>query len=107
MVRKETDRCPKCGGQTKYYDYVIRKIKRPEGGISHRLLSRVKCTQCKSVHRVIPDDIIPYKQYSRETIESNRLFLDFPSDSTVKRWHAKKSSSLMKTKMEDETDENT
>lgn len=90
MVKNENDLCPKCGGQTKYYDYVIRTVKIPDGKKIKMLLSRVKCVECKSVHRVIPEDLIPYKQYSKQVVESTEEYLDYPSESTVKRWARKK-----------------
>jgi len=101
MVKSETDVCPKCGGELKYYDYVIRTQKFPEGKFRKILLSRMKCRNCKSVHRVIPDDILPYKQYAKSVVEADAEYLDYPSESSVYRWHAKKATPLVKTKKED------
>lgn len=96
MIKSETDSCPKCGGELKYYDSVIRIQKFPEGKIRKKLLSRMKCRNCGSLHRVIPEDILPYKQYARSVVESNEEYLDYPSESSIYRWHAKNTCNIMR-----------
>lgn len=89
MVTNETDPCPKCGGEMKYYDYVRRVQREPEGKKHYILLSRVKCVKCGSVHRVM-GDVVPYIQYSREVLEGRKDDIeDYPCDMTLKRWRTK------------------
>lgn len=91
MVKHENDLCPKCGGITKYYDYVRRIQRGTEGKKNYILLSRVKCTVCGSVHRVIPDDVIPYVQYEKTIVEGCKDDVDdYPCDMTIKRWSHQK-----------------
>ena len=58
-------------------------------------MDRVYCKQCKKVHRVIPADVMPYKQYEKEMILGVREgfitpdtygFEDFPSEKQMDRW---------------------
>ena len=58
--------------------------------------SSVYNPRCMRVHRMLPDFMVPYKQYSEETIawvldeavSCNDLDTeDFPSESTMKRWN--------------------
>lgn len=88
-------RCPECGGALKYYDKVTRII-RAEGGRTHRVsIQRVRCVACRRLHRVLPDYIVPYKQYYAEIINGVTEgiitpetigFEDYPHEVTMFRW---------------------
>lgn len=91
--------CPKCGGDLRYYDNV-RRIVRTKGRISKYIkIRRVRCLDCKRVHREIPDSIFPYKQYEAELIRGvlegfitpeTYGYEDYPSEMTMIRWKAQK-----------------
>ena len=99
MAEKVTERCPKCGGEQNRYG-TVKRIKRSKRGETETtVLQRLQCKQCKYVHRVLPDDILPYKHYERDVIEgvqeglidSNVLgFEDYPCEMTMKRWRSQK-----------------
>lgn len=87
--------CPKCSGRLTYYDSVKRIIKTKYGAVRRICVKRYVCTECGSVHRRIPDHILPYKHYEKEVvtgvveglITSDTLgFEDKPSEMTMKRW---------------------
>ena len=96
MVSSKELKCP-CGGDTKYYDTVKRKVKGKRGVISVRYIQRDKCTRCGSVRRILPDDILPFKQYSAEIIFGvieglitceTLGFEDYPCEMSMQRWLA-------------------
>ena len=95
MIKVGDRICPKCGSELKYYDSVRRTIKGPNKNKKIILLARFKCSKCKSVHREIPDILIPYKHYSSKIIsaikngEINEFTIgyeDYPSIQSMKRW---------------------
>lgn len=95
MVQKGTDICPKCGGVLKYYDSTRRMVRTKHGRKTYILIRRLRCIKCCSVHRELPNDILPYKHYDSEiiqgviegTITSETLgFEDYPCEITMKRW---------------------
>lgn len=96
MVNKKDEFCPYCNGDLQPRGYIWRKIRIENGKIARRKIFRKSCKKCGRWHRVIPDDIIPYKQYRKDIIEgfiSKQLsneeleFEDFPCDITIKRWN--------------------
>lgn len=90
--------CPICGGYAKRYDNVIRSIKK-KGGVTECVkIQRVKCSQCSSIRRILPENILPYKHYERDIVEgvlegwitSDTLgYEDYPCEMTMKRWRMK------------------
>lgn len=83
MVKSEKDRCPKCGGELRYYDCVKRVVKTPDRHVLY--LSRVKCLTCGSVHRV-SGDLKPYEQYPDSVIKNGETSVDgYPCRMTVYR----------------------
>lgn len=95
MVGKNIDICPYCGGPLQPRGYIWRRIKKENGKKSRVKILRKSCKNCGKWHRVIPDNIIPYKQYTKDIIEgfaASKLnndmleFEDYPCDITVKRW---------------------
>ena len=81
--------CPDCQGKLRIRDSRQRKIKDEIGNEYVFRLRRFQCVDCKKIHIEIPDCIEPFKQYSKNTIESilsgkcNYYTVD---DSTVRRW---------------------
>lgn len=87
--------CPDCGGDLKHYDRVKRIKKERYHKSEWVYITRRRCASCNKLHRVLPDDILPFKQYSKEVIfgvmdglidDSVLGFENFPSGSTMKRW---------------------
>lgn len=95
MIIYHETRCPKCGGHLKYYNTVKRIIKNKGGKNEHIYLRQFICDKCSSIHRELPNNLLPYKHYNAEIIEgvvSNKItsddicYEDFPSEITMKRW---------------------
>lgn len=95
MVDSNTSKCPGCGGRLKYYDSVPRIVRMKCGHKRWIKIRRLRCGECKGVHRELPDFIFPYKHYDGEIIQgvqegfitiSTLGFEDYPSEMTMKRW---------------------
>lgn len=68
MISNNTSTCQDCGGKLKYYDKV-RRIVRTKGRVSKWVnVPRYQCSECRCIHRYLPDYIYPYKQYESEII---------------------------------------
>lgn len=68
MIRKNISVCPKCGGELRYYDSV-RRIVRTKARITKWVnIRRLRCSVCGSIHRELPEELFPYKQYEAEVI---------------------------------------
>ena len=101
MVSNNESTCPNCGGKLKYYDKVNRIVR------SKRRSTKwitMKCQVCGGLHRELPDDIFPYKQYEAEIIRGvlegfitpeTIGFEDYPCEMTMIRWDAQKSQLLL------------
>lgn len=54
------------------------------------IIRRMRCVKCRKIHHELPDILVPYKRYGRESLEAvldddNKLSI--PADeSTLKRW---------------------
>lgn len=104
MVICNVSICPNCGGDLKYYDGVYRLV-RTKGRISNYVkIRRLRCSDCRCVHRELPDYIVPYKQYEMEVIigvvegfitPETRGFEDYPCEMTMLRWTARKIQLLL------------
>ena len=95
MVYFDSSCCPSCMGSLRYYDSVPRLVRSKNRETKHVKIRRLKCTYCNKIHRELPDDILPFKQYEREVIKgvieglisSETLgFEDYPCEITMKRW---------------------
>ena len=101
MVDFNATVCPNCRGYLKYYDRVPRVV-RTRGRVTGSIqLRRFRCIDCNKLHREIPNDIYPYKQYEAEIIKgviegfitsSTYGFEDYPCELTMKRWQRKRRS---------------
>lgn len=99
MIRDGIRVCPDCGGVLVGYDHVFRTVKTKNGKKSRVRIFRFQCKSCGKVHRELPEDILPYKQYEKEIVEGVREglissevlgFEDYPSESTMDRWRIAK-----------------
>ena len=104
MITNDELTCPECGGALKYYDKVKRIIRTKNRTSKYIKIRRLKCTKCGSIHRELPDDIIPYKHYEAEIIRgvleglitSDTLgFEDYPCEMTMIRWKMQKVQLLL------------
>ena len=68
MISNNESTCPNCGGQLKYYDKVNRIIRSKQRSTKWIRIRRMKCQVCGGLHRELPGDIFPYKQYEAEII---------------------------------------
>ncbi len=95
MIEKGNDICPNCGGALKYYDSVKRVVKSGYGRKRWIFIDRYMCLCCGKTHRMLPDNLIPYKHYEKHIIEgfvSGKItgylleFEDYPSESIINEW---------------------
>lgn len=98
MISNNQSKCPKCGGQLKYYDSVKRIVRTKRRVTKNVIIRRLKCVKCKRLHRELPSFLLPYKQYEMEVIlgviegiiSSETLgFEDYPCKMTMLRWQTK------------------
>ena len=65
--------CPECGAACGYVGHgSYRRFLVTECGEEGRTIKRVRCRGCGATHAVMPDDVVPRKQYSAQVIESIR-----------------------------------
>lgn len=93
----EVYRCPLCGEVLKIFDSCPRSC-RHEGGMKEWfIIPRCKCQNedCGRIHRMLPDFLVPGKQYAAEVISGvidNVVTPDdedsenYPCDITMRRW---------------------
>jgi transposase len=95
MIMSNESTCPKCGGVLKYYDRVPRIVRTKRRTTTKVFLRRLRCQQCRALHRELPDFIFPYKQYEAEIIIGvveglitceTLGFEDYPCETTMIRW---------------------
>lgn len=81
--------CPICGGKLKYRDRRKRYVRDPEGRRVIYSLRRLRCQAkgCGKLHTELPDVLIPYKRYKRETFEAVTAFRkpDIPMEERTHR----------------------
>lgn len=103
MVRMDETICPDCGGGLKYYDSVKRIIRTRGRNTKKIVIRRLRCPKCRKIHRELPNDILPYKQYETEIIQGvldgfitteTFGYEDYPCEMTMIRWIAQKASLL-------------
>jgi rubredoxin len=99
MVAYDKTACPSCGGCLKSYDRVQRIIRTKGRATRHEEIRRMRCSICGTVHRELPDYILPYKQYESEVIRgvlegfitSDTIgYEDYPCEMTMIRWKSRK-----------------
>lgn len=97
MIFDELTVCPECGGELKHYDCVKRILRTKNRETTYVIVPRVRCKQCKKIHRILPKNIMPYKQYEAELVTGVKEGLinyetlgyeNYPCEMTMKRWLA-------------------
>lgn len=87
--------CEHCGNNLKYYDKVSRMVRTKNRIVSTIDVKRYKCSSCNCIHRKLPSNLLPYKQYSTEIIfgvVKNLItcesvdYEDYPCEMTMLRW---------------------
>lgn len=87
--------CPICGGNLKYYDKVSRIVRTRYNKTDWVHIRRLRCLECSTLHRELPEYLMPYKHYEREVIlgviegfiNSDILgFEDHPCELAMKKW---------------------
>jgi hypothetical protein len=103
MVSENKSNCPKCGGLLRYFDRVQRIVRTKNRKTDWIKIRRLRCTDCGSLHRELPEELLPYKQYEAEVIRGvlegfitceTLGFEDYPCELTMFRWMAQKSQIL-------------
>ena len=65
MITENVSICPKCGGQLRYFD-TAKRILRTKARVTEWIeIRRLRCTSCRALHRELPEELLPYKQYER------------------------------------------
>jgi hypothetical protein len=84
--------CPCCDGNLKVRGSKKRKRITSEGKKLTLQIRVLKCLDCKRIHHELPDIIVPYKRYDRESIEAvitGGTILEVAvsaDESTINRW---------------------
>lgn len=95
MIKINEKYCPFCKNKLKYYDSVKRILKTKGGKAKKIIIRRLRCISCKSLHREIPDSIVPYKEYESEVIKGvidglitpeTLGYEDYSCEMTMNRW---------------------
>lgn len=95
MEMKRRHTCSSCGKFLKYYDKVSRIVRTTNSETRWVKVERFRCTECGGVHRRLPEDIFPYKQYEAEIIRGvleglitpeTKGYEDHPCEATMTRW---------------------
>lgn len=104
MVAEDETICPGCGGDLRYYDST-KRIMRTKGRVtSWVIIQRLRCPECGKIHRALPNDILPYKQYEAEVIRGvlegfitceTIGYEDYPCEMTMLRWKTQKLQLLL------------
>ena len=98
MVEPESyGRCPVCGSTNlKYRDYCRRICREIDDVTKCYIVVRVKCVRCGGLHRILPDFMRPYGQYSEKAVHdivSGRVHaeevIEYPCNITMSRWKNK------------------
>ncbi len=88
----------------KYFDTVKRIVRTKARRTDWIEIRRLKCTACGTLHRELPRELYPYKQYEAEVIQGvleglitceTLGFEDYPCEVTMIRWIAQKSQLLL------------
>lgn len=101
MIRENEVNCPYCGGDLRYYDRVQRIVRTRYSKVYYIWLRRFKCDDCSSMHRELPEILLPYKHYEREVIfgviegfitPETLGFEDYPCEATMIQWISQSSN---------------
>ena len=88
--------CPVCMEELSYRD-SCKRILLQKGHERHVcIIRRMKCSQCGTLHRELPDFLVPYKHYTAEIISGvldgqvtpdDEDSMDYPCEMSMQRWH--------------------
>lgn len=104
MVSADRTICPKCGGQLKYFDSVKRVVRTKARRTEWIEIRRLRCVECGALHRELPEELYPYKQYEAEIIQGvleglitceTLGYEDYPCEMTMVRWISQESQLLL------------
>lgn len=104
MIRENISYCPKCGGHLRFFDRVRRIVRTKARMTEWIVIRRLRCTICGSLHRELPEELFPYKQYESEVIIGvleglvtceTLGFEDYPCEMTMTRWMSQKQQILL------------
>jgi hypothetical protein len=68
-ISEEENICSNCGSPLYYRDMRKRSYRNKNGEKVSIYIRRLKCRSCECLHNELPDILIPYKQYTSDTIE--------------------------------------
>ncbi|MDD4171946.1 MAG: DUF6431 domain-containing protein [Syntrophomonas sp.] len=87
---KEQSFCPCCGGDLEIIGSRHRGYIKETGDKVDLIIRRMRCVECQKIHHELPDILVPYKRYGRESIETviseNSKLTVSADDSTIRRW---------------------
>lgn len=95
MIIGNGSSCPDCGESLKHYDNVLRIVRTKRGKSKWIKIRRMRCETCGHIHRELPDNIVPYKQYDAEIVKgvlegfitpATLGYEDYPCEITMIRW---------------------
>lgn len=87
--------CPECQCSLRHRDWRPRICKREGGEKSWIKVERGKCPSCGRLHTILPDKLVPYKQYEADVISGvldgavtpdDIDSEDYPCAETMRRW---------------------
>lgn len=87
--------CKYCGGELLSRGCVKRLIRGENGSKTQILINRYSCKECGKWCRELPDNVVPFKQYTKDIIDGfvngdlsndDIEYEDYPCDMTQKRW---------------------
>ncbi len=68
MITENKLTCSNCRTVLKYYDKVSRIVRSRNRETKWIKVERFRCPMCRSIHRNLPDYVLPYKQYESKII---------------------------------------
>lgn len=84
--------CPSCGAPLCCHDHRERHVLLKSGIHVTLLVPRCRCLQCRRLHTLLPDFVVPYKHYEASVIQGVVDGKDLSAcpaeDSTLRRWQS-------------------
>lgn len=90
-------KCNICNKELSHRDYVNRIQKIARGEILWIRIERQYCKDCGTVHRLLPENVLPFKHYEASVIKGvingditpdTDGFEDYPCEMTMTRWRS-------------------
>ena len=89
---EEQNTCPCCSGLLEVIGSRRRRYINEAGEKIGLIIRRLRCERCDRVHHELPDILVPYKRYGRESIETavtgNVTLTVTADESTIYRWRS-------------------